>query len=56
MRKSSPGARATSAVMECLSIGGIGAMLIWNGWQFLGVCIILAGVVIAVWIMLAAAE
>ncbi|WP_158004144.1 MULTISPECIES: hypothetical protein [unclassified Acidovorax] len=56
MKKSNPGGRAMSAAMECLSIGGIGATLIWNGWRFLGVCIILAGVAIAVWIMLAAAE
>ncbi|MFN7155103.1 MAG: hypothetical protein ACK4OE_15570 [Acidovorax sp.] len=48
----SPANRALSAIWEGLVLGGIGAALIRNDWRFLGVCVILAAVGLAVWILL----
>lgn len=52
----SPANRVLSAVWEGLIIGGIGAALIQNGWRFLGVCVILAAVAFAVWIVLPSSD
>ena len=55
-KKSSPAHRGTSAVAECLFFGRIGAALIQNDWRFLGVCVIVAAVALAVWIMLPSSD
>lgn len=53
MRKTPHRAISTaSAIMECLFVGGIGAVLIRNDWRFFGVCVILVAVAFAVWILL----
>ena len=48
----SPANRALSAIWEGLFFGWIGAELIRNDWRFLGVCVIVAAVALAVWIAL----
>ncbi|MNL64152.1 hypothetical protein D3C87_1883430 [compost metagenome] len=55
-KKLSPANRALSAISEGLFFGWIGSELLRNDWRFLGVCVILAAVALAVWIMLPSSD